>query len=35
MTKWMQLVMRVKAQFKCSLLQAMKKAKPIYAKMKH
>ena len=35
MTEWMKLVMKVKAQYKCSLLQAMKKAKPIYAKMKH
>lgn len=34
MTAWMKLVMKIKAQYKCTLTEAMKKAKPIYAKMK-
>ena len=34
MSPWLRLVMKVKAQYKCSLLEAMKKAKPIYAKLK-
>ena len=34
MSPWLSLVMKIKAQYKCSLSQAMKKAKPIYAKLK-
>lgn len=34
MTSWMQLVMKIKASHKCSLAEAMKKAKPLYKKMK-
>ena len=34
MSPWLQLVMKVKAKYGCSLMEAMKKAKPLYKKAK-
>ena len=34
MSAWLQLVMKVKAKHGCSLMEAMRKAKPLYKKLK-